>query len=231
MKQEIKKEKEMSEKDVILLPSPLITPLEGGNMVVNTANQVSTIVKETRDDLLQTAHELSQKGKQYLNDFLANPGQEEILADLLTKTIKMGALTMQSSLPVLEGLTDESLDVLEKKMPRILSFAGKSATDLLEVIPGAALVMEVLDMSTTIITATNLSLKMITKNLEALEIFRDKLLELTSNKNETLNSIQTPLPISEDMYKLGGKKQRTKKRKHRNRYRNPKHSSKKKKYH
>ena len=155
------------------------TTEEVADIVVNTTDHVKDAVIGTvvgiKDNAQETGKNMMKSTKINLKKFVNDPGQEEYVANILSKGIRTGALTLHASLPALEAVADETLEIIDRKIPKLLNYASRSAIDLIEIIPGVALIMELLDFSTTVTTAANTSLKIVNKNIDIISDIQDNL--------------------------------------------------------
>lgn len=165
----------------------------GDNLLTETTEEIADIVVNTtdhvKDAVIGTVVELKDKAQETGKDILDSTkinlkklaynstGNEKYVAEIFSKGIRTGALTLQASLPALEAVADETLEIIDRKIPKLLNYASRSAIDLIEVIPGMALVMELIDFSTTVATAANTSLKVVNKNIDIISDIQENLLQ------------------------------------------------------
>ena len=158
------------------------------DIVVNTTDNVKETAEVTKEVLLDTVDELKEKvqetgeeimdvAKENLDNFVNDPEQQEFVADVVSKGVKTGAVALKASLPALESVADETLEIVDRKIPKLLNYASRATQDLFEVIPGVALLMEAVDLSTSVATAANSSVKIVNKNIEAISEIQDNIIE------------------------------------------------------
>jgi methyl-accepting chemotaxis protein len=158
------------------------------DIVVNTTDNVKETAEVTKEVLLDTVDELKEKvqetgeeimdaAKENLDNFVNDPEQQDFVADVVSKGVKTGAVALKASLPALESVADETLEIVDRKIPKLLNYASRATQDLFEIIPGVALLMEAVDLSTTVATAANSSVKIVNKNIEAISEIQDNIIE------------------------------------------------------